>query len=81
MNHVNISAEFEMGYCNGYMHCKVFNNDNQIFDIKHNEDQTLKLDFYTHWPTVLTFELSNKNMNSDTVVGKDGSILQTNTCY
>ena len=75
MNKVNLSIEFEMGFCNGYMHCRVLNNDKEIFDIKNNDDEVLKLDFATVWPTTLRFELSNKDQNKDTVVDKNGNIL------
>jgi hypothetical protein len=75
VNQVKLSIEFEMGYCNGYMHCRVLNNDKEIFHIKNNDDEVLKLDFATVWPTTLRFELTNKDQNKDTVVDKNGNIL------
>ena len=75
MNTVNLSVEFEMGYCNGYMHCRVLNNDKEIFNIRDNKDETLKLNFSTHWPTTLQFELSNKDLDKDTIVDENGNIL------
>lgn len=76
MNKVNLSIEFEMGYCNGYMQCKVLNNDKEIFDIKNNENKILKLDFTTDWPTILRFELTNKDPNRDTAIDENGNILE-----
>ena len=75
MNKVNISIEFEMGYCNGNMHCRVLNNAKEIFDIKNIKDEILKLDFTTDWPTTLQFELTNKDQNKDTIVDENGNIL------
>ena len=75
MNQVRLNIEFEMGYCNGYMHCRILNHDEEIFDIKNNEDEILKLDFATNWPTTLKFQLTNKDPNNDTVIDKNGKIL------
>ena len=75
MNTVNVSIEFEMGYCNGYMHCRILNNDKEIFDIKNHNHDVLALDFATGWPTTLQFELTNKDQNKDTIVDENGNIL------
>lgn len=75
MNKVNISIEFEMGYCNGYMNCRILNNNKEIFNIKNHNDKILTLDFATDWPTTLQFELTNKDLKEDTVVDENGNIL------
>jgi len=67
--------EFEMGACNGYMQCRVLNDDKEIFDIKNHNSKILTLDFATDWPTTLQFELSNKDLNNDTVIDENGNIV------
>lgn len=75
MNKVHVSIEFEMGYCNGYMHCRILNNDKEIFDIKNHNHDVLALDFATDWPATLQFELTNKDLKNDTIVDENGNIL------
>ena len=75
INHSNINIEFEVGLFNGSMALEISDPSRHIMLLENIKQSNLIVSFDIEFPTVLTFNITNKNSNKDTVVDDQGKII------
>jgi hypothetical protein len=75
-NQTDIKFTVTHGECNGLMHSRWFVNNVLVHDMKPNCAGTSEINFVIDLPAEIIIEVSNKNLNTDTMVDSQGRILK-----
>jgi hypothetical protein len=75
-NTVDFKVTLTVGECNGFMNSRWFANDTCMAEIAPSQSGDLDVEFSISLPCVIRIELSNKNLETDTVINSDGAITQ-----
>ena len=73
---VEIFFEFLIGHCNGSMSLKIFVDNSEIFYKEKIKDKILTVQTKVVLPCKISFETNNKNPITDTVLDKNGIVIQ-----
>jgi hypothetical protein len=73
-NKVDFKVTLTVGECNGFMNSRWFADDTCMAEITPSQSGDLDVEFCISLPSTIRIELSNKNLETDTVLGEDGTI-------
>jgi hypothetical protein len=76
LNQVDFKVTLAVGECNGFMNSCWFVDDKCVAKIMPSQAGDVDVEFSISLPSSIRIELSNKNLNTDTVVDSNGTIVQ-----
>lgn len=71
----NFRVKLTLGECNGFMSSEWFVNDQHITTLETNTTEAF-VEFFVDLPCVITIKLSNKNLETDTLVDHNGQVIK-----
>lgn len=73
---IKINFTLLFGNCNGYMSAKIYTNKDLLLKLDNFVDPVQKISLDINFPSVLIFDITGKNMLSDTKLDDNNNIVE-----